>query len=678
MILGGLACSSADHQVQTREPALNHLNANDDAGAPSWPESVAENLNQSVSPCDNFYEFACGGWLARNEIPEADPMIGRTFGVLHEKIAHELAVLLADTRSGPATPEQIFFSQCLDEAQREKRGISPILPVLREIDGIADHEALLSWVGKNHGIFSRDLLYRLRIDPATDDPSTFVVNIGPPTLGLPDRMYYLDPRGAELRSAYEGWVSEVLIMLGESTERAKEQARQILAFEEKVASFAPEASLLRNPEASNHLFPIDAAFPWLETPLPSLWRDLSVPPTRVNVSNPHFITEMNHLLIATNLELLRSYAKVISAKSALPVLHAKARDLDFRLRHLIQGSKAPPPRWRECVNLTTAAFRDEVGLRYVRAHFSPQLRDVATLMLDDIEWAFRQRVAQLSWMDTNTQHAALQKVDKITRQIGYPDRYTKIQGGGDQVAQTYFNRLSARWRSEQDHLLARVDHANWIHSASTMNAYYDAAGNRMLFPAGILQAPFFSAEMPMAMNYGAIGMVMGHELIHGFDDAGRRFDGEGRLRPWWTPASSRAFESRAQCFVETYSNFEAAPDVFLDGQLELGENLADHGGIRLAWAAYKRARARDGKTQIGERSPTSSSLHDDQLFFLSYAQSWCTNAKPEFEQFMARTDEHASPKARVNVTLGHFDPFHETFKCRAEAPMRPKRKCEVW
>jgi len=381
------------------------------------------------------------------------------------------------------------------------------------------------------------------------------------------------------------------------------------------------------------------------------------------------------------------------AKAAWPVrraylrwhlVHALAEDLPARMRtahfelfeRRLRGQAEPSPRWQECVGASDAALGEALGRVFVARRFSGDNKRVATEMIAEVERAFADALPRLAWMDDATRQRALEKMHAIVNKVGYPEvwrEYGALAVGSEHLANVI--AASRFERQRQVALIGKpVDDREWLMTPPTVNAYYLASGNEMVFPAGILQPPFFAAEYPMARNFGGIGMVMGHELSHGFDDTGRKYDGAGRLTEWWGAEVIGRFEDRAACVERLYSSYEVQPGLRLNGKLTLGENIADLGGVRQAHGAYRTWAAAHG----GDVEPAVPGLTNEQLLFVAYGQIWCSHATPEAERVLVLTDTHSPARQRVNAPLSNLPAFWEAFSCEEGTPMHPASVCEVW
>lgn len=645
--------------------------------------AVVGNMDRAADPCVDFYRYACGGWLDATELPADKARYGR-FHVLAErnqKIQRD--ILQAAAQAGSHDPGRAklgaFWSACMDEGAVEAAGTTPLAAELALIDGVADPAGFMLAVGKLHrrGV---KVLFDLDVEPDYGRPDTNIAFVGQGGLGLPDAKYYLEsaPRFDELRGAYAKHVARMLELAGAPADSAKAQAEAVIAFETRLARAALPREQMREPEARYHMVGKDElakdALGW-----PAYFDAIGRPDVAAaSLAPPVYFAALPAILADTPPETLRAYLR-------WQLVHAHADDLpsgfvdeNFAFfGKTLRGQAAVTPRWERCVLATDKAMGELLGQDFVAKEFSPTSRERAVTMIREIEHAFDRGLPQLAWMDDATRTAARGKIEAIANKIGYPERwrdYDALQVGTGHLANVLaaesfeFGRRAAK-------IDRPVDRGEWYMSPPTVNAYYNPSGNEMVIPAGILQPPFFDEAWPMTMNFGGIGMVMGHELTHGFDDQGRKFDGEGKLRMWWAPEVGTRFEDRAACVDELYSGYEVQPGVHLSGKLTLGENIADFGGIKAAHGAFH---AWAEEHHLDPRSAAADGLTHEQLFFVSFGQIWCTKSTPENDAAMALVDPHSHPRYRVNGPLANFDAFAEAFACESGEPMRPTNTCEVW
>jgi len=652
------------------------------------PEAVATevvvNMDRKTDPCSDFYRFSCGGWLDSTPLPGDETRYGR-FHVLRDRNNETLRDIL-DTAAkdaaatGDAAKLATFWRACNDEAAIEAAGLAGLAPVFAEIDGVKDTASLLAAAGalQRRGV---KVLFDLEVEPDYKRPEINIAYLGQGGLGLPDREFYLgaDPQFAGLREGYRAHVAKMLELSGLPSADARQRAAEVLELETKLATVALPREKLRDPEERYHK--VDraelertSALPWTKWFAAAGRPDLA----EVSLTPPAYFAALPEILASAKPEVLRAYLRWHTVHAAADHLPSAFVQENFAFYGTaLRGQKELAPRWKRCVETTDRALGELLGRDFVAKRFGGKSRDVALAMIQDIEKAFAAGLPSLSWMDDSTRTQALGKMHAIVNKIGYPTKWRDY--GPLPVGDDHFANLVAASAFEFDRRAREigkaVDDTEWFMTPPTVNAYYNASGNEMVFPAGILQPPFFASDWPMAMNFGGIGMVMGHELTHGFDDQGRKFDGEGTLREWWAPAVADRFEDRAQCVEGLYSGYEVQPGVKLSGKLTLGENIADLGGIKQSHRAFTTWAEANG---LDPKAVALDGLTHEQLFFVAFGQIWCTNATPESERVMALTDSHSHPRYRVNGPLANFPEFGEAFACEPGEPMRPADVCEVW
>jgi len=396
----------------------------------------------------------------------------------------------------------------------------------------------------------------------------------------------------------------------------------------------------------------------------------------INVTVPEFFVSFNELLNSTPVSELKTYLKWHVIQSAIPALPNRFIDENFKfVSQALSGQKQLEPRWKRCVKAVDSMMGFSLGRSYVEEYYSEESKKLTAQVIQGVEKSFENELQLLPWMDEATKNQALKKLGAIVNQVGYPPHwrsYHSLEVDRTSYFKTLLNSERFNSRYHLDKIGKPVDREEWDMSPPTVNAYYDPSMNKMVFPAGILQSPFFNQKASMETNFGGIGMVMGHELTHGFDDEGRRFDAVGNLVEWWTPKVLQDFDAKTDCVVKQYDAYESLPGVHLNGKLTLGENIADHGGIRLAFAAWK------NYSKNIKMKPAPSRFTRDQRFFLGFAQSWCSKKRDAFARMLVKTDPHSPPRFRVNGTVSQFSEFSTAFQCKPGAPMAPVNRCVVW
>ena len=656
--------------------------------APEAPAFDAASLDRSVDPCQDFYRFACGGWLARNEIPPDRSRWGR-FDELAEANRARLRDILEQDAAGREDPGDRYprklgdlYAACMDEAAVEVRGLADLKEEWARLDAARGRAAMAAEVARLHrqGI---PVLFDFGAGQDFQDSSQVIAQVVQGGLGLPDRDYYLkeDARTREIREAYRAHVARMLELAGVPATEAARQAVAVLRLETAVAGSHWTRVEMRDPRRTYHRLDLPGlerlapAFPWK-----AFLADMGIPGvTAVNVSTPQFLTQLETLLLKTPARTWRAYLRwhLLAAMADARALPAALVQERFRFESsAFTGAKELEPRWKHCVSLADHLLGEALGQAYVRRFFPGEAKERTGRLVGEVEAAMGRTVEEVPWMDAPTRLEAQAKLRRVFNKVGYPDRwrnYDPVEVRRDSLFRSILSAQAFEVRRDLDKIGKPVDRAEWQMTPPTVNAYYDPLLNEMVFPAGILQPPFYAPSGPEPLNYGAIGMVVGHELTHGFDDEGRQFDAGGNLRDWWSPPVAAEFDRRAQCLARQYGSYAAVDDVRLNGELVLGEAIADLGGLRLAFAAYRAAGA-------GRGWPAVAGLTPDQQFFVGAAQVWCSKTRPEQARVRATTDPHAPPEFRMRGSLSNMTEFAEAFSCRAGSAMvRPEaERCQVW
>lgn len=654
-------------------------------GHPAAADLLAA-MDTTADPCVDFYRYACGGWLDSTELPSDQTRWAKSFSVIREENRVELRDILEQAAADPgADPDRrrigLYYASCSDQAAIEKAGLEPLAPILAEIAAVEDAAGAMKVAGELQRA-NAGPLFGLGVVPDFKDPGTNIAFMIQGGLGMPDRDYYVsdDPDKKRLLAAYRDHLERMFGLLGDDAETAAGNAGRVLEFETALARASRPRQDLRLPEKLYNkldrkgLEELTPKLPWT-----AFFGGLGHPGiAQINVATPEFFSALEERLTASAPADLRAYLRWHAVHGLAPALPERivTAEFDFYGKTLA-GQQEIEPRWKRCVEATETALGEAVGKLYVERRFAGDSKAKALEMIGDIEQSFETNLPELEWMDPATRTRALEKLEAIGDKIGYPDLwrdYSKMEvAAGD-----YFANHLAATAFESDRQLAKigkpVDRSEWGFPPQTVNAYYNPLLNEIAFPAGILQPPMFHRDIPAAMNYGAIGAVVGHEVTHGFDDQGRKFDPKGELREWWEPAVAEKFETRAQCVDDFYSGFAVAPGVNVNGTLTLGENIADIGGVKQSYQAYRRWQERHGDPA----APAVPGLTDEQLFFVAYGQVWCALSTPEEDRLRITTDPHSPPRFRVRGTLAQVPAFARAFACAEGTPMNPKERCEVW
>lgn len=626
-------------------------------------------MNFSVDPCDNFYDYACGTWIQNTTLPPGDPIFDLAITTIEENNQAVLFGIMNDSATGAKYPKIIpFYKNCLDTAAIDALGHTPFDLYASQILKFISVSGFVSSVGKLHTL-NIPALFSVSVvaDPGIDNPEVNVLQLDQGGMNLPSRDMYNTSSQEELLTAYTKHIAAMLTLIGHPGPEAA--AASIVAFEEKIAAINLPPDETRDPIATYNYMNVSALqqltphMPW------SVYFNAIGRPnvTHVIVTVPAYFRALDALVASARISVLVEYARWYLLHNTAPYLDSLfvQETFDF-FGKVIDGEDSPPPRAVTCLQATDASLGDIVGEAFADKAFSNASQVEIVAMVEQIETAFRHTLETLPWMDNNTRAAALLKLSQVVRKVGRkstPSTYP----GYEVVDGQYYISVLTKNAYDFAATLSTVDQPPspdaWEMTADTVNAYYEPTSNSINFPAGILQSPFFSLTRSLAQNYGGIGMVMGHELTHGFDDQGRLYNGLGKLDNWWANSTLQHFQEQTACMVNQYSSFEVLPGVHVNGNLTLGENIADNGGILNAYNAYT--------AQAGGNT-------DYPLFFVGYAQGWCSKATPEYQRLAVLADVHSPPRFRVIGPLMNLDYFSTVFSCKAGSYMNPTTKCKVW
>ena len=642
-------------------------------------------MDTTAKACVDFYQYGNGGWTKKNPIPADYPSWG-AFNELDERNREILHQTLEKLSSGPAPASGSedrkladFYASCMDEAAIEKAGLAPLQPELDRIAAIRDRASLQAEITRlqQAGV---NALFQSGSEEDRKNSSQVIIAALQGGLGLPDRDYYTktDDESKTLRDKYLSHVAKMLELAGDAPAAAKQSAAAILAFETRLAEPQMTRVERRNPDNTYHPYRADDLakltpnFSW-----PDYLRASGVPAAiTVNVWQPKFFEAANRLLESEPLPMWKTYLRWHLVNTAAPTLSKAFVDEDFDFNQkTLEGTEQNLPRWKRCVAATDQAIGMALGKVYVRDHFPPQARERADRMVKNLVAALRDDLATLQWMGPETRKAALAKLDAFAQKIGYPAAwrdYSTLEISRGPYAANVLAATVFETRRDLAKVGKPVDRADWEMTPPTVNAYYQPLRNEIVFPAGILQPPFFSADADDAVNYGGIGAVIGHEMTHGFDDSGRKFDAQGNQREWWTPEDLKAYESRATCVEKQFDAYVVEGDLHENGKLVLGESIADLGGVAIAYRAFHKSLA--GKPA----PPPIDGLTADQRFFLSWARIWATNDRPEFAKLITNTNPHPLGRFRAIAPPSNLPEFTKAFSCKAGDPMVRAERCEIW
>jgi len=656
-------------------------------GAPhEIPVFDASAMDKSADPCVDFYQYACGTWMKNNPIPPDKSRWGR-FDELAEHNLYILRDILTDAQAaGNHSPIEsmigAYYAFCMDEAAIEKKGTAPLMPELEKIAAIATKADLIQQVAYMHRN-GTSALFAFYSQPDMHDSGATIAYLDQGGLSLPDRDYYLkdDPKSVETRQKYLEHVQKMFELVGDKPETAAAEAKTVLNAETGLAQASMDRTLRRDPKTRDHKMTVaEIAGQASNFDLLRYFAGNGSPKfSSLNVGNPDFFKQVNEQIGSVPLDDWKVYLRWKTIDEYAPALTKAFVDEDFLFNgRYMSGQQEIEPRWKRCVKSTDSSLGMALGKLYVDRTFGAEGKERTLKMVQAIEDAMHEDIGDLSWMSEATKKKAHEKLNTIVNNIGYPDiwrDYSSIAVRPDDFAGNRMRARAFEVRRIYNKIDRPTDRKDWTMTPPTVNAYYRPPMNDINLPAGILQPPFYSKMMDDAVNYGGIGVVIGHELTHGFDDQGRKYDAEGNFRDWWTPEDAKEFERRADCTANEYSSFVSVKDdkgeVKLNGKLTLGENTADNGGLKLAYIALMHA---IGNTAVKPIDTYTA----QQRFFLAFGQIWCQNVTDQEARKRALTDPHSPGRWRVNGTVQNSAAFQQAFGCKASQPMVAENACRVW
>ncbi|XP_045111624.1 endothelin-converting enzyme homolog isoform X2 [Portunus trituberculatus] len=667
--------------------------------------AVLSNMNLSADPCENFYEYACGGWVAKNPIPEGKPM----WGTLNKLAADNNIILrraLESNVTSKSEAEQkarIFYQSCMDVNKTiEKLGATPVLKMIKQMGGwsITGNWSTIDYNLTKDVILSKvefisGALFSWRVSEDYKNSSSHVLLFDEGGLFLPARNYYLNESDKDVVNAYEDYITKIGVLLGGQENETRKAAQGIVDLERKLAKISTpddqrrDDNDLYHPMTINELAELAPFMDW-KTFILSPFNEVPNPigdNDKVVVYAPDYLKNLTIILNETQYSEegiidLHNYLVWQVVQNYVDFLSQEFQEAAKVMEKALMGVVGTDEVWRECVMQTSNALGKPVGAMFVREAFSKDLKDMAEDMIDRVRKSFEENLQSVTWMDEETQRKAIEKAVSISEMIGFPDyilnpeELDKEFAGLKIVKDKYFqNNKKIReftMKKELARLKKAVNKTRWDMSPPTVNAYYSPSRNDIVFPAGILQAPFFDKRNPKALNYGTVGVVMGHELVHAFDDQGRKYDKDGNLNSWWKNETSEKFNKLSTCFEDQYSSYEFLGE-HLNGKLTLGENIADNGGLKASFQAYKKWLNENG---LEEALPGIPSNY--KLFFLGFAQVWCSSITKEAAHLEILKDSHVPGEFRVFGSLTNSEDFGEIFNCKKDSKMNPTKKCQVW
>jgi putative endopeptidase len=667
LVVGSVGCSG--HHTTSQEPTPHASSAALAATGivPAW-------IDRKADPCTDFFAYACGGFVKTAQIP-ADRSSWGAIQIVSKDNEEFLRGVLEDAAKKPGDRLGDYYAACMDEDAIEKAGAAPLVALLKEVEHVTPDQISM--------LHARGLTPFFNIGPQQDfaDATKVIMAFDQSGLGLPDRKYYLEDTGTipKTREAYRAHMERMFTLLGVND--PKQLAKGAYEVELQLAKAQQDEVTRRDPHAVYHRIGIEGlekiapSFPWRQ-----YLKTIGVADgTAITVNDPAYYKVVADLLAKGPRDAVENYV-------AWTVMREMAHDLSkawvdeaFTMEKELTGIKELPPRWRRCVERVDADLGELLGQSYVAERFAGDSKSRAVDLTKAVLANMRGELDVLPWMDDATRAAAKQKLGKMAYLVGYPDKWRsyEFEISRTDFAKNVFAATQFEVRRQLGKIGKPVDRFDWQMTPPTVNAYYDPTLNEIALPAGQLQAPFFGATFHPAVNFGSTGGgTIGHEMTHGFDDEGSQFDANGNLADWWTAATKANFKQATQCVVDQYSRYEAVPGVHLDGKLTAGENIADNGGVKLGYEAYKAWRSSASPPPARE----VDGFTDDQLYFLAYGQSWCEKLTPELLETMAHSNPHSPPQFRVNGVIVNQPGFAPAFSCRAGTPMNPgpTKQCSVW
>jgi putative endopeptidase len=649
--------------------------------ANSQPVLDVTSMDTSVDPCTDFFAYSCGGWIKKNPIPP-----DQSSWSVYSKLEDDNKTILREILESASTPasdrdavqQKIgdYYTACMDEKAINAAAIKPLQSVLDQIQqlhsrrAIADIAAIMVY---------NNALFRFRSDQDYKDSTQVIAEVDQGGLGLPDRDYYLkaDAESVGIRKKYIAHLQKMFELLGDKPATAAAEAQTVIRIETALAKGSLTRVERRDPPKLYHkmtveqLAALSPAFRWktylTKVGLPSL--------EALNVETPDFFKALNTELVNETLASWKTYLRWHLINANAPFLSSDFVNADFDFYgKTLQGAQQLEPRWKRCVGYVDNDIGEALGQVYVEKNFSPEAKQRAQKMVKEIEDAMGQDIDSLSWMTPTTKQHALEKLHAVANKIGYPDKwrdYSALTIVRDDEMGNVLRAREFEFRRQLAKIGKPVDRGEWEMTPPTVNAYYDPQLNDINFPAGVLQPPLFDVNSDAAPNFGDTGSTIGHELTHGFDDEGRQFDAQGNLRDWWTAEDAKAFEQRASCISDQYSQYVIVDDIKINGKLTLGEDVADLGGVILAHMAWQQ----DTKGQTLE---PLEGFTPEQRFFIAYGQSWCSSTRDETKRLRATIDPHSPDKYRANGVVSNLPEFQEAFHCKAGSAMVRENRCRVW
>jgi putative endopeptidase len=652
------------------------------AGDAPWGFSLT-NLDRTCKPCDDFFQFAMGGWMKANTIP-AEYSTWGSFTVLRDKNLSGMRTILesaANVKAAAGSNEQKigdFYSSCMDTTAIDAAGIKPVAADFAAVEAIHDRKGLDAEIARLHREVN-NVAFGFGSTPDFKNSSQMIAVARQGGLGMPDRDYYLrdDEKSKQLRESYLQHVAKMFELSGEAPDKAAAEAKTVMALETSLAKASRTRVELRDPEKNYNKMSLAE----LKKLTPDWsWEGYmqavgSPAVSEINIGQPDFFKKLDHQLDATSLADWKVYLRWHVIHDAAPALSEAFVQENFNFYgKQLSGTTELQPRWKRCAQSANLNLGEALGEVYVQKYFPPQAKARAKEMVNSLIATLRSDIPTLSWMGPETKKQALAKLEAFNVKIGYPDKwrdYSKLTIDRG----SYLANVRRSQEFEEDRDLAKigkpVDRSEWGMTPPTVNAYYSAQFNEIVFPAGIMQPPFYDPNADDAVNYGGMGAVIGHEISHGFDDRGSQFDGQGNLRNWWTADDRKNFDERGQCIVDQFNSYEVEPGLHQNGKLVLGESIGDLGGLSIAYAAYE-------KSIEGKRPKDIDGFTPEQRFFLGWAQVWGSNQRMEAARLQTNTDPHPLARFRGNGPISNLEVFAKAFGCKKGDAMVREKSCKIW
>jgi putative endopeptidase len=670
-LLVSLSLSLAQTSAPADQPKQAHFRFN------------ADLLDKNIDPCTDFYAYSCGKWRTQNPIPGDQASWGAFDEVQQQGEYIQRSILEKYSANDPkrsVSEQKIgdYYSSCMDESAIEGAGLNSLTSEFKAIRALKSKQEIVSEIIQlqHEGV---NVLFSFGSDQDFKDATQVIAEADQGGMGLPDRDYYLkdDPKSVELRTQYVAHMQKMFELLGDPSATAAAEAKTVMEIETALAKGALDLTSRRDPNKVYHrlsvqeLAALSPSFDWNV-----YLKGIGTPPTQIlNVTEPEFFKHLDGVLTATSLEDWKTYLGWHLVHANARLLPAKFVNENFNFfSKTLYGTKELPPRWKRCVRATSTDLGEAVGQEYVDETFGADGKERTLKMVQALEKSLGDDIDNLSWMGSETKKQARIKLAAISNRIGYPDKwrdYSKLEIKRADALGNSTRANEFEFQRQLDKIGKPVDKNDWPYPPATVNASYNPLLNNITFPAGILQPPFFDKQADDALNFGAIGAVIGHELTHGFDDQGSQFDAQGNLRDWWTEQDKKEFEKRTQCVADEYSGFTVVDNLKLNGKLTLGENTADNGGMRIAFMALMSMMA-------GKDPAPVDGLTAQQRFFLGWANVWCENDTDEALRAGVEGDPHSPAQARINGVMVNMPEFREAYHCKADASMVSKNACRVW